>query len=262
MFTTDMLPNCGESNKGGLFKFWTLSNKTNHMKDSEQKVSAIQDDISVTERSDEDLTSSRDYDDEELEIKVTLLADDHESNCFTASSFSTGSLSALTEESFEQQQQQQASVVVANKQQQRPISPLRDNRRKKERSRKFIKQNFTPAPMESTPATQASTPCPLHNLSSEDRQALWLIWATMQIHAGEVQRLDERAAIGKRMLRKLYTWSPQRVRDCLQCPPEGRGGILADMARHILAYKMGHLCTDILQKVSACVFQELEQLLA
>lgn len=86
-------------------------------------------------------------------------------------------------------------------------------------------------------------------LSSEDRQALWLIWTTLQIHSDDVVRLEEEGAIGRSMLRKLYDWNPARVRQCLQCPPEGRGGILAEMARHVLAIRMGNLGNNILREV-------------
>lgn len=86
-------------------------------------------------------------------------------------------------------------------------------------------------------------------LTSEDRQALWLIWSTMQIHADDVQQLEDEGIMGRRMLKKLYDWNPQRLRECLQCPPEGRGGVLAEMARHILSIRMGILANNILREV-------------
>jgi hypothetical protein len=86
-------------------------------------------------------------------------------------------------------------------------------------------------------------------LTSADRQALWLVWTTLQVNADYVQNLDEKGAVGKLMLQKLYKWHPQRLRECLQCPPDGRGGILAEMARHIFAIKMGHACHRILHEV-------------
>lgn len=96
---------------------------------------------------------------------------------------------------------------------------------------------------------QTSTDSPHSVLSTPDRQALWLIWSTLQIHADAVQYHDETGAVGKLMVRKLYRWDAKRMRQCLQCPPDGRGGVLADMARHILAFKMGNLCSNILHSV-------------
>jgi hypothetical protein len=100
-----------------------------------------------------------------------------------------------------------------------------------------------------SPQSPKSAQLPPTKLTSADRQALWLVWTTLQVNADYVQNLDEKGAVGKLMLQKLYKWHPQRLRECLQCPPEGRGGILAEMARHIFAIKMGHACHRILHEV-------------
>ena len=124
---------------------------------------------------------------------------------------------------------------------------------KKEKSKtntvKLPKTTATTSSSRDKKYPRAAVPCANSDLCSEDRQAIWLIWSTLQIHAVEVRRMDDKGEVGKRMLRKLYKWNPKRVRQVLQCPPEGRGGVLADMARHILAYKMGTVCTNILLEV-------------
>jgi hypothetical protein len=102
-----------------------------------------------------------------------------------------------------------------------------------------------------TPSPSPTLPPPTI-LTAADRQALWLVWTTLQVNADVTHHLDDtETAVGKLMLQKLYTWNPQRARACLQCPPPGKGGILAEMARHIFALKMGHACHGILREVCA-----------
>ena len=237
MFIGEMLPS--EHNKTGLIKF--LTRHDNEMKNGSKK--ADDDDVvSVTEHSDDESFSFAEYEQEE-DVTPTFVLSNDSSDCATASSSSSeGSYSVLTAESLKQQERQQQEVAA-----QHPVRT--DKQKKEERRKKFVKRHFQPTSLVVSKPTAGATPCPMNNLSTEDRQAFWLIWSTLQIHSQEVQRLDERAAIGKRMLRKLFKWDCKRMQQCLQCPPEGRGGVLADMARHILAYKMGNMCTNILQKV-------------
>eukprot|EP00977_Amphora_coffeiformis_P003554 scaffold689_cov186-Amphora_coffeaeformis.AAC.4 len=181
----------------------------------------IADAVSVTAHSDDDSTISEYEEEDVVAIPVTKHCSVSTVSGYSTTS-STGS-DSVQSEGMETPHREIPSDL-----------PKRKN---------YIKQTSVPS------EDQNSTATPSTNFSAEDRQALWLIWSTLQIHAEAVQQLDEEAAVGKLMVKKLYKWNPRRMRQCLQCPPEGRGGVLADMARHILAYKMGNVCSNILYEV-------------
>ena len=180
--------------------------------------------VSVTAHSDDDSTITE-YDEEEV-IPISLAK-----NCSisTVSGYSTASSIGSDSVPWEEAAETPLIEIPSSNQPKR---------------KKYIKQTSVPSD------DQTNTASPTTSLAAEDRQALWLVWSTLQIHADAVQQLDEQAAVGRLMLTKLYKWNSRRMRECLQCPPEGRGGILADMARHILAYKMGNVCSNILYEVS------------
>jgi hypothetical protein len=86
--------------------------------------------------------------------------------------------------------------------------------------------------------------------SAADRRAMKILSTSfLQKYANLIDENDEKALVGRSMVQKLYTWHSRRVQQVLQCPPAGSGGQLAEMARHILAYKLGHVCTTVLKLV-------------
>jgi len=185
------------------------------------------DDSTITQYDVEDVDADKDATEDILKVSVTKYC-----SVSTISGYST--TSSIGSDSINMEAMESPS----------PLPPPVDIPSNLPHKKNYIKQTSVPSQDQTSTALSSTT------LGTEDRQALWLIWSTLRIHAEAVHQLDESAAVGKLMLKKLYTWNSKRMRQCLQCPPEGRGGILADMARHILAYKMGNVCSNILCEVS------------